>query len=1341
MRRLGLFHCICSGFLSSTNVQVLMRNIFLLACTTALVGSMTAQQTVAVTGVPLEVQNGKAALLGHYNNPQQMLRLVITLQPPHPAQEEEFLRQLQDPASPNFHQFLSQSEWAERFAPSAEDEQAVVTWAQNQGLSVTQRYPNRLVVDVEAPVAVIEKTFAVAINSYQISSETYFSNDRDPSIPAALGNVIHSVMGLNNIQVMHSRFTKKPTPVYSPGPSSVLGTHAEGDGDPSKLDAAMATGDEGAKQFYSNGAYDPKDIYSSYAYDYIALQGLGHCCNPLNNPGNSPAQSSIAIAIGGDFLTSDIQTFAANYGLAFNVQKVLLNGAQQCTDFDTCDQEATLDTEWSTATANSFGSSTNTAKVYVYEGPDYEFSNLLDAIEKAYTDGHARVLNMSWGASEKDTGTGYLQDYHNIFNTMIAQGWTLVAAAGDNGSTTGCNQYEEGVAVSAPASDPNVIAVGGTTLHTGSGGYDGEVAWTGGTAPGSCLANDGGTGGGCSTHWTTSYQGSAACSGGHRSIPDVALNADWVYTPQNFYYAGFWYPQGGTSIAAPEMTGFSAQENAYLLYIGNIVGKTCGSNYNAACSPMGPAYPYLYDEGLHPFAPHYPFYDITSGCNNNDITEQYGLKYFCAGVGYDRVTGWGSVNMFQLAWTINSYLAGDGEGPTVSLTGPPTHQWYKTDQMVSWTMTDRSGNGHRPNGPSGASLAWDADPGDPSRENTPGSGSSYYGLQVYGSKGSQGGLAKQSQKCHTAYVRGWDNAGNSALSTYGPLCFDNIPPVTTITLSGNLQQNGNYNGPVLVSLSATDNASGVAATSYVIDSGEFVPYAGPVYVWQPGNHQVTAYSVDVAGNIEAFVISNFDIQQNTKFPVTVTPSGTGSGTVTSSDGQINCGTTCTGNYYDEQPITLTAAASPGSVFIGWQNCDLSFGLSCTLTVTAARTVTAIFNVPVALQFVPLAPCRVVDTRKDDSFSGGTLQGGTSGSWVIPNSPYLANCGQNGETIPSNVAAYSLNITAVPHQPLNFLTAWPTGLTQPQTSTLNSNDERVKANAAILPAGSNTYCNGCGQAVSVYVTDTSDVILDIDGYFIPTTSSTLAFFPLTPCRLVDTRQVDNGKGFNGTQTFNLPQSASSGGAYGTCTPFSLSAAQAYSLNVTVVPVNGPVGFITVWPAGGSLPIVSTLNDYTGTVVANAAVVPAGSQQMTSVYTTDQTNLLIDINGYFAPASSGQNPLSLYVFAPCRVLDTRGSGGAFTGELTVPVVSSPCEVPSAAQGYVFNATVVPTNLQYLILWPDGEEQPVVSTLNAYDGAVTSNMAIIVPAAPNGDGKIDAWAEGTTQLILDISSYFAP
>jgi len=906
---------------------------------------------------------------------------------------------------------------------------------------------------------------------------------------------------------------------------------------------------------------------------------------------------------------------------------------------------------------------------------------------------------------------------------MLGQGWSLIAASGDGGATADCGDH---LSVSYPASDPDVTAVGGSSLSKNQSQYLGETAWSWQPGGYGCTDNEGGSGGGCSVYFSDpGYQGPAACSGQMRSLPDIALNADWINEPQFFFFDGQLYPTGGTSIAAPEISGFHAQENAYLLYIQSLVGDTCGPSLSAPCAPMGTSNPYIYSEGLQQLAAHYPFYDIGSGCNSNDITRRYGLSYFCAGGGYDRVTGWGSANMLQFAWMINTLVAGDYRGPTASITGPPVNHWYNTDQTVSWTLTDSSGNGHQPNGVAGASFTWDADPGNPYRLSTPGGGSSYYGLQYYAASGSANGLANLSQACHTAYVRGWDNAGNSALSGYGPLCFDNVPPVTTITLSGNLQ-NGNYNGPVLVSLSATDNASGVAVTDYVIDSGLFEPYGGPVYAYVPGYHQVTAYSVDVAGNVEQLKYVDFNIQQNQQFAVTVTKQGTGGGTVTSSDGMINCGSTCSGSYWDGQPITLTAAPASGSVFIGWRNCDLSFGLSCTATIMQARTITAVFNIPVALQFVPVTPCRVVDTRGPSGpFGGPPLQGGTSRSFAIPSGP----C----PNIPANAAAYALNVTVVPppHGTLGYLTTWPTGFTQPVISTLNSQDGRTKANAAVVTAGD-------GEAVSVYVTDTTNLILDINGYFIPSTSETLAFFPLPPCRVVDTRGANGPLGgpyLQNQQTRDFPVLDATA-----CNiP---STAQAYSLNFTAIPrFHAPLGYITVWPAGQNMPGVSTLNAPTGTVVANAAIVPAGQGGDIDVYPYGaDTDLVIDIDGYFAPANSGQQPLSLYAFASCRVLDTRGAGEAFSGVLPVNVVGSSCQVPSAAEAYVLNATVLPVQtLGYLTLWPDGQPQPNVSTLNAYDGAVTSNMAVVPTNLV--DGSIDAYATDPTQLILDISSYFAP
>lgn len=373
----------------------------------------------------------------------------------------------------------------------------------------------------------------------------------------------------------------------------------------------------------------------------------------------------------------------------------------------------------------------------------------------------------------------------------------------------------------------------------------------------------------------------------------------------------------------------------------------------------------------------------------------------------------------------------------------------------------------------------------------------------------------------------------------------------------------------------------------------------------------------------------------------------------------------------------------------------------------------------ALQFVNVPPCRVVDTRGATGPFGGPVMGANSSrSFAIP---------QGACNIPSSAAAYSLNVTVAPSGKLNFLTAWPTGQTQPVASTLNS-DGRIKANAAIIPAGTN-------GAVSVYVTDKTDVILDIDGYFAPASTSTQGFFPLTPCRVADTRGATGplgGPAMTKGQQRAFPILASACNVPDN--------AQAYSLNFTVIPKT-KLGYLTVWPTGESqMPIVSTLNAPTGTVVANAALVPAGTSGAISVYASDATDLIIDINGYFSSINASLPGLSLYPITPCRVLDTRppNGSGAFSGMIPVNILSSVCHVP-AAQAYVFNATVVPQHgpMGYLSLWPDAESMPVVSTLNAYDGAVTSNMAIV----PTLNGDIDAYAFNSTNLIMDIFSYFAP
>ena len=117
-----------------------------------------------------------------------------------------------------------------------------------------------------------------------------------------------------------------------------------------------------------------------------------------------------------------------------------------------------------------------------------------------------------------------------------------------------------------------------------------------------------------------------------------------------------------------------------------------------------------------------------------------------------------------------------------------------------------------------------------------------------------------------------------------------------------------------------------------------------------------------------------------------------------------------------------------------------------------------------------------------TFGGPPIQGGTA-------RPFPLSEGDNPCGIPSSAVAYSLNVTVVPITTLGYLTIWPTGEGQPIVSTMNSPDGRVKANAAIVPAGTPS------GSVSVYVTNTTNVILDIDGYFAAPTQGSLQFYSL------------------------------------------------------------------------------------------------------------------------------------------------------------------------------------------------------------------------------------------------------
>ncbi len=851
-----------------------------------------------VAHTPPEVLDGRATFVAAYPK-TNMLRLAIALTPRDLGGARAFNERIHDPHSPEFHHFLTIPEYRARFGPTPEAEQAIVDWARSQGLTITAQFPNGGVIDLEAPVATIEKAFQVSINRYQVSepdgsTRLAFANDRDPSVPASLHGKITFIAGLESILLSRPAIGGKlpVNPDYTPGPTLKMLDHIQADADPTAVAAASKNPAYTRTQPASSqaihpaaanpnpGYYSPAQVLAPSAYNYQGLTNIGRCCNLANNPGGSPPASSIAVAIPGDVQFADINAFQAAYPyLAFNVSKFAVDGTYGCSYPDANCTEASIDTEWTIATGNSLHNSTDTAQVLVYEGADTKTSTDVDLIVSVLNYAPAKVLSISWGWPET-TGIRYSgaeNSLDNAFTEMVSEGWSIAAATGDQGAVAGCgNGLDDGF----PSVDPNVTAVGGTLLSENStNGY--ETGWQGSNTPGACASNGGGSTGGYSTlYGTPSYQTPMGLP--YRATPDISLDAA---AGENIIVNGSWVFGGGTSIAAPKVAGFFAQANAFL----GAFGFTCGFTGNGPCSPMGNANFAIYDAALSSGNPalnlpeHNPFYDITAGCSSNDITVQYGLTAYCAGTGYDLVTGWGSFNALQMAYAIATEYAPYDGSVTATLSGPDITNWTNTDPVVNWSVQETPNPAESDAvGIVGSTVVWDSSPTDtPFVPRTGNLADSYFtGPAMPGVSSGCADLTGAScslplpsdpQGCHILYVDGWSNQGTSSgIQTYGPICYDTIAPTVSNSLNPVLPTSRWYNQAVTLTANARDlgnKASGLANIYYSINNASCSTtntsacriYRSPQVFAAEGLSVVQTFAQDNAGNFSAPAYSDIQI--------------------------------------------------------------------------------------------------------------------------------------------------------------------------------------------------------------------------------------------------------------------------------------------------------------------------------------------------------------------------------------------------------------------------------------------------------------------------------------------------
>lgn len=380
-------------------------------------------QNLATRHVRPEVTNGRAPLVG-LMPVDRTLRLDVILPLRNRSELDILMQKVYDPRSPSYREFLSVSEFTERFGPSAQDYATVARFLQQNGMKVTGAAPNRLVVSVTGSVASIERAFQVRMGVYQHPTEarTFYAPDREP-VPAGLTVPLWHISGLDNFSIPHPASLKRATESMG-----------------------LATGSG------PGGAFLGSDIRSAYYSG--GLTGTGQSVGLLEFAGYNIA---------------DVNKYFSQVGqaLAVPVVGISTDGSSLTCTGKCNDTEQVLDIE----EAISMAPGLSQVRVYVSDTSDVSIFN------RMATDNIAKSLSCSWGWAPADASAD-----NPIFLEFALQGQTLFVASGDAGAYGGATRDV------FPADDPLVISVGATVLTTqGAGGpWLAETAWTdsgGGPSP------------------------------------------------------------------------------------------------------------------------------------------------------------------------------------------------------------------------------------------------------------------------------------------------------------------------------------------------------------------------------------------------------------------------------------------------------------------------------------------------------------------------------------------------------------------------------------------------------------------------------------------------------------------------------------------------------------------------------------------------------------------------------------------------------------------------------------------------------------------------------------------
>jgi len=392
-------------------------------------------------------------------------RMLLLLQRS-PAQEttlRQLLDQQQDKTSPNYHAWLTPAKFANQFGPADADIQAVTGWLQSHGFQNVKVGAGRTTIEFSGNVGQVRNAFHTDIHSFLVHGEQHVANVSDPQIPAALAPVLAGVMGLHNFRPksqMHRMKNFVSANVAGSGPKPAV-----------TLSCTTTTGTE--------------PCYGIAPADFAKIYNI-----PSTFTG---AGVTIAIVQDSNINVTDVQQFRSLFGLSSNFgnSNVILNGPDpgvlgpnSTIAYD--EGEADLDVEWAGAVAQGA-----TIDLVVSEESDTTGVAGTDLSAVYIVDNNiAPILSESFGVCEAYGGSGYNAFINALWEQAAAQGITVIVANGDTGSDS-CDDVSgypydfgtSGLGVSALASTPFNVALGGTDFQNFPNGAASSPYWSAAAPP------------------------------------------------------------------------------------------------------------------------------------------------------------------------------------------------------------------------------------------------------------------------------------------------------------------------------------------------------------------------------------------------------------------------------------------------------------------------------------------------------------------------------------------------------------------------------------------------------------------------------------------------------------------------------------------------------------------------------------------------------------------------------------------------------------------------------------------------------------------------------------------